>query len=49
MTQTATTPSSAPIDKEEAKYRLLQENFLTPAECQAMVNLVENYGEVGDG
>jgi hypothetical protein len=51
MEQTATNPSAGPIvfDKEESKYRLLHENFISPTECKDMIALVENYGAVGDG
>jgi hypothetical protein len=46
MEQTSTNPSAGPIvfDKEESKYRLVQENFITPAERQTLINLVENHG-----
>lgn len=37
------------MEKAEAKYRLLQENFITPDECQTLINLVENQGQIGDG
>jgi hypothetical protein len=37
------------FEAEESKYRLLQENFITPEECRMLVELVETYGEVGDG
>jgi hypothetical protein len=34
---------------EEARYRLLQPAFISPAECSTLINLVETYGEIGDG
>jgi hypothetical protein len=51
MEQAATNSSIAPVvlEKEEAKYRMLQENFITPAECQTVIDLIENYGDIGDG
>ncbi|MDH3978324.1 MAG: 2OG-Fe(II) oxygenase [Gammaproteobacteria bacterium] len=51
MEQAATNPASAPVqmDKKEAKYRLLQPNFITPEECLGLIKLVEEHGEIGDG
>ena len=49
MEQAATKSDSVVFGKEESKYRLLQENFLKPKECQTLINLVENQGQVGDG
>ena len=52
MEQAATnTAGNAPIvfDKEESRYRLLQENFITREECQPLIELVEKHGSIGDG
>ena len=37
------------LSDEEAKYRLIQDDFLSTAECQPLIDLVETYGAIGDG
>jgi hypothetical protein len=44
--------SSGPViefSPQESKYRLVADAFITPEECQPLIQLVENYGTVGDG
>ncbi len=51
MEPAPTTSTAAKIifDKQESKYRLLEENFISPEECRSLIELVETYGELGDG
>jgi hypothetical protein len=47
--QIASPGSKIIFSAEESQYRLLKDNFISPAECQLLIELIETYGTVGDG
>jgi predicted 2-oxoglutarate/Fe(II)-dependent dioxygenase YbiX len=49
QTQTDSTTPEIVFDQQESKYRLIEENFISPEECQSLIHLIDTYGKVGDG
>jgi hypothetical protein len=50
MEQTETADNKAIVlGDEEAKYRLIQNDFLNTTECQPLIDIIETYGAIGDG
>ena len=47
--QSTPAASSAPISPGEAKYRLIEPNFVSRAECAELIALIEQHGKIGDG
>lgn len=39
----------AAFGAEEAKYRLIQDDFITPEECRQLIKLTNEFGQIGDG
>jgi hypothetical protein len=49
QTQSVASDHEIVFGRQESKYRLLKEYFLSPEECQKLVELIDAYAEVGDG
>jgi len=49
QSQTISSASKIAFSPQEAKYRLVEEAFITPEECLPLIELVDAYGKVGDG
>ncbi len=43
------TGSKIVLEKKELEYRLLEDNFISPQECLAFIELIEAHGQIGDG
>lgn len=41
--------STAPISAREAKYRLIEPDFISRSECADLIALLEQHGKIGDG
>ena len=49
MNTTAAESTPITFSKEEARYRHIQPNVVTPEECAKLITLIERFGAVGDG
>jgi hypothetical protein len=47
--QPATANTEIVFDKQESKFRLIKKDFITPEECRLLIELIEKFGEIGDG
>jgi hypothetical protein len=37
------------VDENESRYRFIQDQVITPQQCEALIQLVDSYGQIGDG
>ena len=49
QTQSISSGSDIIFSAQESKYRLLENAFITPAECLPLIKLIETHSQVGDG